>query len=78
VLALYGILCLGFLYYRKGMTGKDLRIAHIALSIYLRVENNRHYLRRGVELRPGFLGKWVEIIIHKKKPNEIIMLMRRR
>ena len=48
------------------------------LSILLRVENNRVYLRKGVELRPGYLGKWFEVIIHHRKPQEILMLMRRR
>jgi len=30
------------------------------LSVICRAENNRYYLRRGVEVRPGYLGKWVE------------------
>jgi len=78
VIASYGLACLMIIYYLKGRTAKALRLSHMLLSILLRVENNRVYLRRGVELRPGYLGKWFEVIIHHKKPQEILMLMRRR
>lgn len=30
------------------------------LAVGCRAENNRYYLNRGVELRPGYLAKWVE------------------
>jgi hypothetical protein len=30
------------------------------LSVVCRAENNRYYLKRGVEVRPGYLGRWVE------------------
>jgi hypothetical protein len=33
--------------------------------VILRAENNRLYLRRGVELRPGYLGKWIEVRVHQ-------------
>jgi hypothetical protein len=29
------------------------------LSVVCRAENNRYYLKRGIELRPGYLAKWV-------------------
>ena len=31
------------------------------LSIFCRVENNRLLLKLGLELRPGYLAKWIEI-----------------
>ena len=30
------------------------------LSVVCRAENNRYYLKRGVEIRPGYLARWVE------------------
>jgi hypothetical protein len=34
------------------------------LALYCRAENNRFYLKHNVEMRPGFLGKWIEFIVH--------------
>jgi len=42
---------------------KHLRNSHFLLAVFCRAENNRHYLGLGLELRPGFLGKWIEISI---------------
>ena len=39
---------------------KYLRQAHFVLSVVCRAENNRYYLRRGVEVRPGYLARWIE------------------
>ena len=39
---------------------KFLRQAHFVLSVVCRAENNRYYLKRGVEMRPGYLARWVE------------------
>ena len=39
---------------------KYLRQAHFVLSVVCRAENNRYYLKRGVEVRPGYLARWVE------------------
>lgn len=33
------------------------------LSVVCRAENNRYYLRRGVEVRPGYLARWVEFTV---------------
>ena len=33
------------------------------LSVICRAENNRYYLRRGVEIRPGYLAKWIEFTV---------------
>ena len=38
---------------------KLLRQAHFVLSVVCRAENNRYYLKKGVEIRPGYLAKWV-------------------
>lgn len=44
----------------KCFTSKWLRQAHFVLSVVCRAENNRYYLKRGVEVRPGYLARWVE------------------
>ena len=35
------------------------------LALYCRAENNRYFLAKDVEMRPGFLGKWVEFIVYQ-------------
>ena len=42
---------------------KYLRQAHFVLGVVCRAENNRYYLRRGVEVRPGYLARWVEFVV---------------
>lgn len=37
------------------------------LSVFCRSENNRYYLERGVEVRPGFYSKWIEFRVHVKE-----------
>jgi hypothetical protein len=37
------------------------------LAVYCRAENNRLFLKRNVEMRPGFLGKWIEYIIYDQE-----------
>ena len=39
-----------------------LRQAHFVLAVVCRAENNRYYLKRGVEVRPGYLARWIEFI----------------
>jgi hypothetical protein len=55
---------------------KYLRQAHFALAVVCRAENNRYYLTRGVEVRPGYLARWLEFNVLDKstgeKPLEII------
>lgn len=46
----------------KYRSSYKMRMSQFLLSVYCRAENNRLYLRRGVEIRPGFLGKWIEFI----------------
>lgn len=42
---------------------KHLRQAHFMLAVTCRAENNRYYLKRGVEVRPGYLARWVEFSV---------------
>ena len=48
------------------------------LALFCRAENNRFYLSRNVELRPGFLSKWIEFIVHapSENPDEAINRIR--
>jgi hypothetical protein len=50
-------------YFSKIAYHKKLRQSHFLLSVFLRAENNRHYLNLGLELRPGFLGKWIQLSV---------------
>ena len=40
------------------------------LALFCRCENNRYYLKRKVEVRTGFLAKWIEFIIHEVPQDE--------
>ena len=51
----------------------QMRISQFLLSIFCRAENNRLYLKHGVEVRPGFLGKWIEFTcLEANETDEII------
>jgi hypothetical protein len=39
------------------------------LALFCRAENNRFYLKNSAEVRPGFLGKWIEFQIHSGTPD---------
>lgn len=48
-----------------------MRQAHFMLALFCRAESNRFYLpNASVQLRPGFLAKWIEFIIHKQQNND--------
>lgn len=49
---------------------KYLRQAHFVLSVVCRAENNRYYLRRGVEVRPGYLARWIEFHVIDSELNQ--------
>jgi len=49
---------------------KYLRQAHFVLSVVCRAENNRYYLTRGVEVRPGYLARWIEFNVLDKSKNQ--------
>ena len=53
----------------KYFQNKYLRQAHFMLALFCRSENNRYYLEKNVELRPGFLAKWIEFTIHEEPPD---------
>jgi len=38
-----------------------------------RAENNRYYLKRGVEVRPGYLAKWVLFSILKNDDGKSVV-----
>jgi hypothetical protein len=61
IIAIYILLCFITVYFVKYAYNKPLRQSSFLLSIFCRAENNRHYLNLGLELRPGFLGKWIEL-----------------
>lgn len=39
------------------------RMGHFVLAVFCRAENNRLYLKHGVELRPGYNGLWISFEI---------------
>ena len=62
--------------YRSSYT---MRMTQFLLAIYCRAENNRLYLRKGVEVRPGFLGKWIEFTCREEPSvEEMVQQMRQR
>ena len=60
-LVIYGLAVAAFVFVRKSKTAIPLQSAHLQLSLFCRAENNRFYIRNGVELRPGYLAKWIEV-----------------
>ncbi len=44
----------------KYRSSYQMRMSQFLLAVFSRAENNRLYLKNGVEVRPGFLGKWIE------------------
>ena len=63
VIIAYIVLCVLIIYFTKFTYNKKYRISHFLLAIFCRAENNRHYLNLGLELRPGYLGKWIELSV---------------
>ena len=61
----------------KYKSSYHMRISQFLLSVFCRAENNRLYLKHGVEVRPGFLGKWIEFTcLDIAGTDEIIQQMR--
>lgn len=46
--------------YTKMQQDLLLRQAQFVLAVVCRAENNRYYLKNGIEMRPGYLAKWIE------------------
>jgi len=63
VIVIFCVIVLATVWGIKYSYNKHLRNSHFLLAVFCRAENNRHYLGLGLELRPGFLGKWIEISI---------------
>ena len=61
IVILYLVLLFTFVYFLKYLYSKPLRQSHFLLAVFCRAENNRHYYNLGLELRPGYLGKWIEL-----------------
>lgn len=60
------VIIIGIVYFiTKNLQNKYLRQSHFLLSVFCRSENNRYYLGRQVEMRPGFLAFWLEFITHR-------------
>ncbi|CDW75787.1 UNKNOWN [Stylonychia lemnae] len=51
----------------KKKSNRYLRQAHFMLAVYCRAENNRYFLKNNIEMRPGFLAKWIEFNIRTKQ-----------
>lgn len=63
----------------KYRSSYQMRMSQFLLSVYCRAENNRLYLKHGVEIRPGFTGKWIEFAcLETNVVDEIIQMMRQR
>ena len=60
IIVVYLAACYGVNLYFKYRSSYEYRMAQFLLAVFCRVENNRLYLRNGIEMRPGFLGKWIE------------------
>ena len=63
IIAAFIVAFLLTIYFSKIAYHKKLRQSHFLLSVFCRAENNRHYLNLGLELRPGYLGKWIQLSV---------------
>lgn len=63
----------------KQRQSKALRSSQFLLAIFCRAENNKLYLKHNVEIRPGYLAKWIEInfIQLNEHPNTLSYLRSR-
>eukprot|EP00347_Sterkiella_histriomuscorum_P007568 403348417 len=55
----------------KRKSNRYLRQAHFMLAVYCRSENNRFFMRKNIEMRPGFLGRWIEFNIYNPKEQQL-------
>jgi len=63
----------------KYKSSYQLRMSQFLLSVLCRAENNKIYLKNGIEVRPGFLASWIEFkILETEDLNELIQVMRSR
>lgn len=67
------------IYFIKYSYNAKLWQSNFLLAIFCRAENNRHYLNLGLELRPGFLAKWIEVkVVNTEKHPDIISYFKQR
>ena len=62
----------------KSFINEKLRATHFCLAILLRARNNSKFLKHGLELRPGFLGEWIEIRFFNKPMIEYLAFVNKR
>jgi hypothetical protein len=66
-------------YYFKKQSNYTLRMSQFLLAVLCRVENNRLYLKHGVEVRPGFNAEWIEFcFLPNPDASAYIQVMRQR
>jgi hypothetical protein len=79
IIAVYIIVAFLSIYFAKFLYSKALRQSSFLLSIFCRAENNRHYLNLGLELRPGYLAKWIEVrVVNTEDHPDVISYFRSR
>lgn len=79
IVVAYLLIVLGVTMLFKYRSSYQMRISQFLLSVFCRAENNRLYLKKGVEVRPGFLGKWIEFTcLESAETDEIIQKLRQR
>ena len=79
VIIVYILAAFGAFYGVRYTSSKLFRNSQFLLAVFCRAENNRFYLHNGVELRPGYLGKWIEIsMIDFEEDPDMLSHMRQR
>lgn len=79
IIVFYLVACIVTVTIFKYRSSYQMRMSQFLLSVFCRAENNRFYLKRGVEVRPGFLGKWIEFTcLDSLATDDIIQSMRQR
>lgn len=79
VMIFYIIACFVSFWAVRFVSHKLFRHSQFALAMLCRAENNRFYLHNGVELRPGYLGRWIEFrMLDQEDTLDIISFFRAR
>ena len=48
------------------------------LALHCRAENNKLYIKKNIEMRPGFLAKWIECHIYSGEGETVLEKMKKR
>ena len=79
IIVTYLLTAWGVTYFFKLRSNYEYRMSQFLLAVFCRAENNKLYLRNGIEMRPGYLGRWIEFTSIDCGGNEdIIQHMRER